>query len=390
MINISNNSNISYKRSDQTAKPKLCYIFPEYNEKTADHFYHHYEFLDKLSKNLDIFLIVEKGIGEINFGNFKKIYIQKYKFLPLRFLESFLIILRARFLGYKNFYTHYCYIGGINAAIISRLFGGKSYYWHCEMIWEFKQSLLSKLGLNLSLKLSKFLVTGSESLKNGYVKHFNLNPDRIKVMPNWINLNRFHPNISSTKHQASSKILLFVHWLAERKGAHLLIPIVKALHFNQAKRSIKRSDQTSEAINLLIIGDGPLKEKLAKEIKENKLEDYIQVLGKIPNKELMKYYETADIFILPSFQEGFPRVLLEAMASGIPYVASDVGAVREISPKIAQDFIVTRENIEEFADKIAILLSDEEAYNRFRIEELEKVKEYSLEKVVDKFIDLMK
>lgn len=355
---------------------KICYIFPEYNESTSDHFYHHYEFLLELSKRVDVFLIVEKGaVKKVNFGNFKRAYIQKFKFVPLRFLESFLVVLWARILGYKNFYTHYCYVGGINAGIISRLTGGKSYYWHCEMIWEFKQKLFSEIGLNLSLKLSHFLITGSEGLKKEYAKHYGLKLDNIKVMPNWINLERFKAQSEKRNPPAgeagAQKTILFVHWLAERKGAHLLAPIIKLI---DAK--------------FIVIGEGPLKEKILQEIKENKLERRVQILGKIPNKELMKYYESADVFILPSLQEGFPRVLIEAMAMGIPYVAFDVGAVKEISPKIAQDFIVERGNINKFAEKINLLLANQAIYNQFREEELKKVQDYSLEKATDNFINL--
>ena len=330
---------------------------PEYNENIAEHFYHQYELLKELSKELDVFLIAEKGKGD-------EVHIQKFRFLPLRFMESFLMILWARIKGYRNFYTHYCYIGGINAGIISRLFGGKSHYWHCEMIWEFKQKIFSKIGFRLALKLSHFLVTGSDKLKKEYAKHYGLKLKNIKVMPNWINLKRFNISSISTKRsdQASSKTILFVHWLAKRKGAHLLVPISKLV---DAK--------------FIVIGDGPLK---------NKLEKSVQVLGKIPNKDLMKYYAKADIFIMPSLQEGFPRVLLEAMAMGVPYVASDVGAVREISPKIAQKFLVERGDVEDFAKKINLLLSDKKIYEKFRKEELEKVKEYSLDKIVNKFINL--
>ena len=222
---------------------KICFIIPEYSEDTSDHFYHHYELIKELSKRLDIFLIAEKG----NVGNLasyiKRVYVQRFKFLPLRFLESFFVILRARILGYKNFYTHYCYIGGINAAIISRLFGGKSYYWNCAMNWLFKQKSFSKIGFNLSLRLSHYLVTGSEEMKKSYSEHYNLALNKIKVMPNWINLERFQPaadHPQGDKHQVVKNIL-FVHWLSKRKGADLIVPIIK--HLNQAKRSTKRSDQ---------------------------------------------------------------------------------------------------------------------------------------------------
>jgi len=340
--------------------------------------------LEKLSEKLDIFLIVEKftpsnvtgsNIKKIELGN--RVYIQKFRFAPLRFLESFLIILKARISGYKKFYTHYAYIGAINAAIISRFSGGKSYYWNCAMNWLFKQKRLSGLGYKLSLKLSDFLVTGAETMKRGYVEHYNLMPEKIKVMPNWINLDRFS---SRPKTQNSKfKTILFVHWLSKRKGADMIVPVITHLLID-FKTSIPD-------FKLLVIGDGPYKEKLIEEIKENKLEKFIEVLGSVPNKEIIEYYSRADIFFMPSMEEGFPRVLLEAMAMGIPYVASDVGSVREISPDTAQRFLVKSGDVEMLAHKLEALISDKETYEKFRKEELESIKKYSLDKVLDKFIN---
>lgn len=360
---------------------KLCYILPDYNSKTDSHFFHLYEFLEKASKKLDIFLIVERSkkedIGSAMPG-IKIIYVQKFKFIPFRFVESFIAILIARIKGYKNFYTHYCYIGGVNAAIISRIFGGKSYYWNCAMNWLFKKKDSSKMGYELCLKWSHYLVTGSEGMKQGYAEHYQLNPDKIKVIPNWINLERFKPENSKLKTQ-NSKTLLFVHWLSKRKGADMIVPIANKL-----------SKILTTKPKILIVGDGPYKEQLLKEIKENNLENYIEVLGGIPNKNLPEYYAKADIFIMPSMEEGFPRVLLEAMAVGVPYVASDVGAVRELSSEIAQRFLVKPGDVEMFAHKIEALISDEKIYDDFRKEELQKIKEYSLDNIINKFINLIK
>ena len=366
---------------------KICYILPDYNSKTDSHFFHLYEFLEKVSKKLEIFLIVERSnkedIGSAMPG-IKNIYVQKFKFIPFRFIESFIVVLIARMKGYKNFYTHYCYIGGVNAAIISRIFGGKSYYWNCAMNWLFKKKDSSKIGYKLSLKLSHYLVTGSEGMKQGYIEHYHLSPERVKIMPNWINLERFKSeNSPSQKGEVSPraekfKTLLFVHWLSKRKGADMIVPIMNNLKFK-----IKN-------LKLLVVGDGPYKEQLLKEIKDNNLEDYIEIVGVVPNKDLPQYYAQSDIFIMPSMEEGFPHVLLETMAIGVPYVASDVGAVREMSPEIAQRFLVKPHDVEMFAHKIETLLSDEKTYNDFRKEELEKVKEYSLDRVIKKFIALFK
>ena len=364
---------------------KICYILPDYNSKTDSHFFHLYEFLKKASEKLDIFLIVERNNKEDIGGampDIKKIYVQKFKFIPFRFVESFIAILIARTKGYKNFYTHYCYIGGVNAAIISKIFGGKSYYWNCAMNWLFKKKNSSKLGYELCLKWSNYLVTGSEGMKQGYVENYNLKPEKVKVMPNWINLDRFKVDISSKRSdQTSSKTILFVHWLSKRKGVDMIVPIAKHLiNFEHLTSNFK----------LLVIGSGPYKEDLLKDIKENNLEQYIEVLGGVPNEEIIKYYQSANVFIMPSMEEGFPRVLLEAMAAGIPYVASDVGAVRELSPETAQRFLVKSGDAEMFAHKIENLLSDEKVYEDFRKEELQKVKEYSLENVINKFIELIK
>jgi len=363
---------------------KICYILPDYSREDTGHFYHNYELLEELSKKADMFLIVEKSdTRDIKLGN--KVYVQRFKFIPFRILESLFVILKARMAGYKNFYTHYCYIGAVNAGIISRLSGGKSYYWNCAMNWLFKKKDISKIGYMLSLKLSHFLVTGSEVMKQGYVEHYKLNPGRVKIMPNWINLERFQQKLKIQNSQPKAgppraeKIILFVHWLSKRKGADMIVPIVKNL--NQL--------QTTN-YKLLVIGDGPYKEELLKNIKENQLEDYIEVLGGIPNKDLAEYYAKANIFIMPSMEEGFPHVLLEAMASGIPYVASDVGAVREMSPETAQRFLVKLGDVEMFAHKIENLFSDKNVYADFQKEELEKVKEYSMDKIINKFIELFK
>jgi len=360
---------------------KLCYILPNYDENNVSHFYHLYEFIEKLSEKMDVFVIAEKSKSkQIALGS--GFYIQKFKFLPLRFLENFIVIFKLRRRGYKIFYTHYCYISAVNAGIITRILGGKSYYWNCAMNWLFRPKTFSKIGINLSLKLSHFLVTGGEIMKEEYAKHYNLKLEKIIVMPNRINLDRFRPAGDHPKdgqNQKELKTILFVHWLSKRKGADTIVPIVRQLIQLQVIN-----------FKLLVVGDGPHRENLLAEIKENQLEKYIEFIGFVPNKNIVEYYKKADLFILPSMEEGFPMSLLEPMAMGVPYVAFDVGAVREISPETAQRFLVKPGNVELFAHKIESLLSDQATYNNFQEEELEKIKEYSMENVINKFINTIK
>jgi len=210
-------------------------------------------------------------------------------------------------------------------------------------------------------------------MKHDYSKHYNLKKEKIIVIPNRINLKRFKSNKKKTKN-----VLLFVHWLSKRKGADMITPI--ALKLKELIKDFK----------ILVIGDGPYRKDFLKEIRENKLGKYIDFIGFVPNKDIVEYYEKANLFILPSMEEGFPMSLLEPMAMGIPFVSFDVGAVKEIAPKIGQRFLVKPGNIEMFVHKIEILLNDKKIYEKFRNEELEKIKEYSLEKIVEKFINLFK
>lgn len=80
---------------------------------------------------------------------------------------------------------------------------------------------------------------------------------------------------------------------------------------------------------LTIIGDGPQKNQLAIAIKNLNIGDRVSLTGALSRDEVMKRLSTADIFVLPTRYEGLPYTILEAMAHGVPVVASDVGGVKE-------------------------------------------------------------
>ena len=75
-------------------KKKLCYILPSYNQDTDTHYAYLYPFINKISKQLRVFLVIEKGNRDVSaFRNCESVYIQKFSILPLRIFESFLVVL---------------------------------------------------------------------------------------------------------------------------------------------------------------------------------------------------------------------------------------------------------------------------------------------------------
>ncbi|MFA6466922.1 MAG: glycosyltransferase family 4 protein [Patescibacteria group bacterium] len=345
---------------------KICYVLPNFDLNIDTHYFYLYDFINEVAKDLELTLLIEKSNSDISFfKNVHKIYQQKFSWKPLRVIENFLLLFWIRLAGVKNYYIHYSYISAINATVIARLSGARTFYWSCGMMWLFARDR----ALEFILKSINYLVTGVETLKAGYIEHYNITQDRIKIMPNWVDLARF-TNIDSTKvlekYKLNSKglYILFVHRLAKRKGAHYIAQLAK----------------DNPEYKFLIAGDGPYKEDLEKEIKD--LNNVI-ILGKVPNKDIPSLMKISKLFFMPSEEEGFPRVLLEAMAAGLPYVAYDIGGVREISSPEQQKYIVS--GVSNMDRAIKSILSSEEEYNKLKQANLEQVKQFDIKIVKDKF-----
>lgn len=102
---------------------------------------------------------------------------------------------------------------------------------------------------------------------------------------------------------------------------------------------------------VVIIGEGQLRPKLEALIKKHHLENQVFLVGRIP--DAYKYLKAFDVFVLPSLKEGFPWIILEAIAAKVPIVATKVGAVPEILP---DEFLVEPKNSQALAKKISWML----------------------------------
>ena len=175
---------------------------------------------------------------------------------------------------------------------------------------------------------------------------------------------------------ANKCVVLFVHHLSKRKGADLVPQIARNfLH---------------EQVEFWMIGEGPEIEDLKIKIKDWKLEGNVKLLGQVPNAEIVKYFHAADVFLMPSREEGSPHVILEAMASGLPFVASDIGGIREIVPPELTDNLCKSEDADCFASKILLLLSDDDAWKKASDVSVVFSKNFDKDRGVKEFIALFK
>jgi len=363
-------------------KLKLVYVLPEYDAKTATHFAHNYGFVEEISKIFEVFLIIEKGNAPRDFKG--RFYVQKFRFPLCRFLENFFVFLIARFCGYKNFYIHYSFLSAFNASLIAKILGGRTFYWNCGLPWNYKRNFLREIFEKLVYRLISFLVTGTDNLKSEYAIHYKIPLSKIKVMPNWVETEKI--KILKFKFQKeefkkklnieNEKVIFFAHRLSKRKGAQNLPEILRKL--------------IDENIILLIAGDGPERENIEMRIKNDNLSEKVRFLETVPNEEIYKYYALADVFIMPSEEEGFPHVLLEAMACEVPFVAFNVGGVKEITPLEFYDYIIEKGDLHNFVLKIKEILNlPQSEIERLKSVEQNWVKKYDIKNVIDIFKEMI-
>ena len=143
-------------------------------------------------------------------------------------------------------------------------------------------------------------------------------------------------------------LVLFVGWLVERKGVQYLLD------------AIPEVVQRHKEVAFLIIGEGNLYDILAQKAEKNNVRQCVHFLGKKSQAQVAEYMAAADIFVLPSLYEGMPNVVMEAFASGLPVVATDVCGTAELVQHKVNGLLVRSEKSHELAQSILTLLKDKQ------------------------------
>jgi len=156
------------------------------------------------------------------------------------------------------------------------------------------------------------------------LREWRVNPQRLHVMRNGVDLQRFHRHAetglrASVGLQAGQgPLLVSVGHLIERKGHHLVIEALAALL------------PTHPQARLVVIGEGPERAALQALIQKLGVQAQVTLTGSLPQTELPRWYSSADVLVLASSREGWANVLLEAMACGTPVVATNIWGTPEV------------------------------------------------------------
>jgi len=378
------------------SKTRLVYVLPTYDANSQEHLYHIYGFLQAVARQAEVWLIIERAKGTPSFPGIR-VHRRRLQIPVLRAIEVGVVMLLARLHGCRVFYSHYSVSGAILSALVTRLLGGESFYWNCVHTLDFvparpktwsdwKLKLRNQYLLGLALHLVHHLVTGTPTMARYYSNGYNLNLSSVRVMPNWVDLKRFEnlPEKAALRAELGwpthQQIILFLHRVVERKGAHYIVPIAREI----LARSV---GQPSPLV--VAAGSGPYEARLLAEIRAAGLGDVVRQVGGIPNRDAIRYFAAADVYMVPSTEEGFPRTLLEAMAAGCPFVTTDVGGVRDIlTPEQAQ-FIVPVGDVQRMAVSVIRLLTDHILHESLVREGHANVQYYAQDRVVQTFVAMV-
>ncbi|MBD2690455.1 glycosyltransferase family 4 protein [Anabaena catenula] len=184
----------------------------------------------------------------------------------------------------------------------------------------------------------------SETWENYYIQNLGLNKKQVFVLPNPTEL----PTQIPHRKNSDPVSLVFCGRVGERKGTFDLITA-----FSQLSEPQKKSAQ------LILAGDGEIEKARQLAVQFN-IAEQVTFLGWINTQQRDKILSQADVFILPSYNEGLPMAILEAMGWGLPIIATPVGGIPELVINNQNGLIVTPGNIQELSEAMALLIKDEQ------------------------------
>jgi glycogen synthase len=204
------------------------------------------------------------------------------------------------------------------------------------------------------VRSSDAVIAISRELADGIPKEFGIEPTRVKAIYNGIDTSTFKPAANKAPGIFSSgRILLSVSVLHKQKGVQYLIEAMNEI--------VKKVPD----VHLMIVGDGPYRKELEALADNLALRGHVTFAGKKRNRELVEYYNAADAFIIPTVRvEGLPLIELEAMSSGLPVIASNIGGIPTVIDNGVNGILVKPGDVGELTANIIDVLSDHKLAKR--------------------------
>jgi glycosyltransferase involved in cell wall biosynthesis len=229
-----------------------------------------------------------------------------------------------------------------------------------------------KTGLSWAFCKSTRFIVLSHSWAKFYTENLGLRAEQVVVLPNPVKL----PLKVPTRIISEKVNFLFLGRIGERKGVFDLLAAVADLPLEYQQK-----------IDLIIAGDGE-SEKAINIIKELNLAQSIKVLDWVDEKKRDELLAKANVFVLPSYNEGLPMSLLEAMSWGLPVITTPVGGIPELIIAHQNGLLITPGNIKELSQAIQSLIIDRELQQKLGASARESIKLFDIKDYMVRLADI--
>jgi len=234
-----------------------------------------------------------------------------------------------------------------------------------------------KPAVTFSINKSDFVTSVSQSLKEDTLKLFNIK-NEIQVIPNFIELdkNTIDPSISCRRSVMANENERIVTHISNFRSIKRIPDVIKIFYKIQQEIPAK----------LMMVGDGPEKEKAEYLCQELGIQDKVIFFGN--SNEIDKILSYSDLFLLPSETESFGLAALEAMAWSVPVISSNSGGLSEVNFEGISGYLSTVGNVDEMAKNALKILKVDKILNEFKKNALTVAKQFDIKNILPQYEDL--
>ena len=205
-----------------------------------------------------------------------------------------------------------------------------------------------------------------------FYRKLGIKEEKLVKILNWIEIQPYQQTKKNDK-----VTFLYVGWMVKEKGVNELVELIL-------------THRSLDNFNFIFIGGGTLLEALQTKVKEQNIKN-VFFKGWLDNKEVLPYYKNVDALILPSYAEGFPNVILEALHYRLPIIATNVGAIYESVIDNENGFLIPPKNKEKLLEAILALGNSKTLREKFSANsEKILIQNHSIEKNCQTIFNLFK
>ena len=256
-----------------------------------------------------------------------------------RIFKVFFLLLKHKIDGIIIFSAHgFSFYERVIISLLGRIFFTKSIFFMRSGLFkdEMSNSKFKRKLAMILLKIPDIIAVQGDSWRP-FFRNLLVKDSKILTIPNWL---PSHLKVSKFPKVPSKDGIIkfcFVGWLVKEKG---IVELLDAMN---------RVNNQSNLFEISIVGGGSLENYVKDFIKQNALQDVVNICGWCDDQQVYKILSESHVFVLPSHAEGFPNSLLEAMAFGLPAICTDVGAITDSLKDGVNGFIVSVGSSEDIA-----------------------------------------